>query len=62
MKKYSISAIVSYLDVTNYYDEIEAETPEEAVDIFMETCPYTIEGHEVLVTDHETGEDKEVEI
>lgn len=38
MKKYNISAMVVY------YDQIEADSREEAIDRFEYFCPYDIDG------------------
>ena len=56
MKEYAIYAMVSY------YDTVEAESPEDAVRIFQDTCPYDIDGNTVSVYDYETDNETEVEI
>ena len=39
--KYNISAMVVYSD------EIEADTEEEAIDIFCAECPYDVDGNSI---------------
>lgn len=41
--KFYISAMV------DYYDEIEADTEEEAIDIFCDDCPWDVEGDTIYV-------------
>ncbi len=53
MKEYHVSFMVSYGDT------VEAESPEEAVDIVVRDCPY--DGiDDIFVVDTETGEEFEI--
>lgn len=53
MKEYHVSFMVSYSDT------VEAESPEEAVDIVVRDCPY--DGIDnIFVVDTETGEEFEI--
>lgn len=53
LKEYNVSFMVSYSD------RVEAESPEEAVDIVVRDCPY--DGIDnIFVVDTETGEEFEI--
>ena len=53
MKEYHVSFMVAYSDT------VEAESPEEAVNIVVRDCPY--DGiDDIFVTDPETGEEWEM--
>ena len=53
MKEYHVSFMVAYSDT------VEAESPEEAVDIVVRDCPY--DGIDnIFVVDTETGEEFEI--
>lgn len=55
MKEYHVSFMVSYSDT------VEAESPEEAVDIVVRDCPYAYCNIDnIFVTDPETGEEWEM--